>query len=91
MATFILLVIIIYQKYFNWEIIIVLFKLCFLEFCVCRFTCIYIQLKEPHTYLVKDSEKKNGQSNVSCIALNEKNNLIVYGQEVQIYFINNLS
>lgn len=28
---------------------------------------------------------------MSCIALNEKNNLIVYGQEVQIYFINNLS
>lgn len=24
---------------------------------------------------------------MSCIALNEKNNLIVYGQEVQIYFI----
>lgn len=27
------------------------------------------------------------QSTVSCIALNEKNNLIVYGQEVQIHFI----
>lgn len=58
----------------------------FLEFCVCRFTCIYIQLKEPHIP-GKRFRKKNGQSNVSCIALNEKNNLIVYGQEVQIYFI----